>query len=664
MKITKALCFIFLLIMGPVLWAQNNEVLMPYLKGDKFGFANVDAKVIIEPKYDYVRLFENGFSSVKLDDKWGVIDETGKVIIPLVYKKIVYFNSDGLTTVNSFGRTGVLNLQGEWLVPQEYYWGEIKSNYIQVGNSLGQAALLNLKGKTIIDFEYDRFELGESSDFNPNFIIIKQDKKYGLIQLNKKKHKVMIEPQYERLKILSDGFYLAKKEEKYGVINFENEIILPFIHDDINRKDEGYLISEEKIEFEVQIKTLELDHNEFYSSRRWSDIEEEFDYENQIVYYIMTQKEQDELKDDGFDITQKEHIETQYGLYDLSGKELIPPQFQRINIRKNNIIHSENNYGAGRLYNSRGKAITQHQFTYADDIKEGLILVKLKLDEDSIKILREIMDEEEGSFRRSDMYKYGFVDSTGNIIIPIIYEGAYEFNEGIAPVLFNDKWGLIDKNNEQITEFEYDQIYYAGDNRFSYKRGNLWGLLDLNGREVIPAKYYGANTSYHDYKDYGGESPFIFKNGKAKTSKTIPGFNGDRTTLIDTNGVQLFLYKYRDVEELKGGFFKVMLGYKSGGNAKFGLIDKKGKEIISVQQSGIWWSNAEKVFVVSPNAYKNERVYYDSTWQEVDAPYNFIEREGLRDYKLLSNGYYSARGWSHTVYFTPAGIPLFEDLLK
>jgi len=62
---------------------QQNQELIPYRKGDKWGFCTPDKKTVITPKYDGAWTFSEGFARVKLNGKWGFIDKTVKVIVPL-----------------------------------------------------------------------------------------------------------------------------------------------------------------------------------------------------------------------------------------------------------------------------------------------------------------------------------------------------------------------------------------------------------------------------------------------------------------------------------------------------------------------------------------------------------------------------------------------------
>lgn len=61
--------------------------LYSYKKDGKWGFADNNDKVIVEPKYDLVtEMNKYGFAGIKLNNKWGVINDEGKVIVEPMYK--------------------------------------------------------------------------------------------------------------------------------------------------------------------------------------------------------------------------------------------------------------------------------------------------------------------------------------------------------------------------------------------------------------------------------------------------------------------------------------------------------------------------------------------------------------------------------------------------
>ena len=56
--------------------------------------------------------------------------------------------------------------------------------------------------------------------------------------------------------------------------------------------------------------------------------------------------------------------------------------------------------------------------------------------------------------------KWGFVDSTGNVVIEPKYDEAKSFHNGYAAVKENGVWGFINKNGEMIIEPQFEDAYY------------------------------------------------------------------------------------------------------------------------------------------------------------------------------------------------------------
>jgi hypothetical protein len=56
-------------------------------------------------------------------------------------------------------------------------------------------------------------------------------------------------------------------------------------------------------------------------------------------------------------------------------------------------------------------------------------------------------------------WKWGFLDTENTEAIPMIYDWANSFTEGLAAVKLDEKYGFIDKNGQEAIPFKYDYIY-------------------------------------------------------------------------------------------------------------------------------------------------------------------------------------------------------------
>ena len=59
-------------------------------KNNKVGLTDFEENVIVPAEYDKIDIFHAEFNLVKKDGKYGVISNSNKIIIELIYDKIIY----------------------------------------------------------------------------------------------------------------------------------------------------------------------------------------------------------------------------------------------------------------------------------------------------------------------------------------------------------------------------------------------------------------------------------------------------------------------------------------------------------------------------------------------------------------------------------------------
>jgi hypothetical protein len=98
--------------------------------------------------------------------------------------------------------------------------------------------------------------------------------------------------------------------------------------------------------------------------------------------------------------------------------------------------------------------------------------------------------------------KFGFIDKTGCEIIPLQYDWAYDFHDGLACVRKQHFYGFIDKTGLEMLNLSEHGIVFSSS--FSNglavalcEPGGKRGYIDKTGELVIPCKYDEA----HDFHD-------------------------------------------------------------------------------------------------------------------------------------------------------------------
>ena len=186
-------------------------------------------KLLLRGKYDNVWDYKEGLIAASKDDKYGFFDSTGKIIIPCIYAGPSSF-SEGVADVKKDGKYGFIDKTGKELFPfRKYdYVGGFKDGLsafriIKGGKEL--YGFLDKAGNEIIPAVYNDLQI---SWFKNGYAIVKKNGKYGTIN---KQNIVVIPFEYEKINDFNNGITTAKKAGKWGVIDTANKELVSFTMD-------------------------------------------------------------------------------------------------------------------------------------------------------------------------------------------------------------------------------------------------------------------------------------------------------------------------------------------------------------------------------------------------------------------------------------------------
>lgn len=98
----------------PVIGSNGGQVWFAYKVNGKWGYADTNGKVRIEPQFNGAKSFSNGFAAVSDGQTWDFINEAGEVVMDLGLANVGYFNSQGLCLVKF--------TDGFWKSIRMYFW--------------------------------------------------------------------------------------------------------------------------------------------------------------------------------------------------------------------------------------------------------------------------------------------------------------------------------------------------------------------------------------------------------------------------------------------------------------------------------------------------------------------------------------------------------------
>jgi hypothetical protein len=109
-----------------------------------------------------------------------------------------------------------------------------------------------------------------------------------------------------------------------------------------------------------------------------------------------------------------------------------------------------------------GKIVVQPEFPEAEDFTEGLARVSTQ----------------------SSTY-YGFINKSGEISIPPKYKDANPFSEGLASIKIGEKWGFINQRGQLVIPLKFDKAYNFECGIASVEINNKQGFINKKGNFIF-----------------------------------------------------------------------------------------------------------------------------------------------------------------------------------
>ena len=130
------------------IWTFSDGLARVVLNG-KYGFIDKTGRVVIPLKYDWVGDFFKGVAKVNLNRNFGYIDKTGKEVIPCIFDGAIYDDNNKMFYASCQGKYGCLNQLGDIIVPCIYdavpFFEDGKIKIINDGTS----TIYNLEGEIV-----------------------------------------------------------------------------------------------------------------------------------------------------------------------------------------------------------------------------------------------------------------------------------------------------------------------------------------------------------------------------------------------------------------------------------------------------------------------------------------------------------------------------------
>jgi hypothetical protein len=162
-----------------------------------------------------------GLRGIKKDGKYGFVDDRGKLRVANRYDSIYDFH-EGLAPIKLIGKWGFINPQDKIVVQPNYESVTHFANGLSIVKRNGKYGLIDKNGNAKLALRYDAIRLL----VNQKFLLVLNNLK-GIAN---EKGGVDIEPRFDSLEDLNNGFLIAGRSGKLGLITTEGLDRIPMVY--------------------------------------------------------------------------------------------------------------------------------------------------------------------------------------------------------------------------------------------------------------------------------------------------------------------------------------------------------------------------------------------------------------------------------------------------
>jgi hypothetical protein len=434
-----------------VLGQELRENLIPYRKGNKWGYVEKSTKeIIIAPKFDEAKRFINrNLAIIRLDNLWGLIDTNGEVIIPPKYDDISDFKS---TKFHFLGKTNgiyvLIDKEGKEYATNYKSISLLGNNLLEVDNGNG-IGILDEDFSVLLPCNYDN--ISSINNFL-QFIYIQKNGKWGVFDTYSKT--LMIECIY-------DGVYDYSMSTKKAIIPFQKKKLWGYIDLDKSKQNSPKFKYKMAFPYFNAKTSIVMLKNKFYLLSINGSTIGKLGYD-EYVYSINTPH-------NTFILGYKNKKVLNFGVLDSIGNPIIPfvyslikhtyndNLFIVIDTNKKSFLIDYNNRVLSKEYLNIQEFPTQHSDFLITINEKGRGLIYKNGEEILPAIYKHIFIPSENRIPVINLEnKLGYVDYNGNTIIPFMYDNltisSVSFIHGFALVRKNGKYGYVSANGDEFFE--------------------------------------------------------------------------------------------------------------------------------------------------------------------------------------------------------------------
>ncbi|MBV7533071.1 WG repeat-containing protein [Chitinophaga sp. sic0106] len=461
-------------------------------------------KVMTAPPFTSASSF-GSFMVVKQQQKFGAINQAGKMVVPIAYDDIEVYTGKGEP------QTPSASLQKRWVAPEPAYFlakkgtltelfdstgkklltgnyarlrvfGSKQGAFIITQDAKGNSALLRTDGTVIIPSGFEMVVDGYSNSYlysdgsagakQSEYVAIAANKQMGLYHLPE--NKMVLPVKYTRIEWQNEHLLNVREgEDAYAMVDVNNKIVKPLQQYGFYTAVAPDRVIETKYQKDGRVTTMtDLEGTVLYTRKNW-----DFKQNSFSRLLLPPGKEPD-------------HILFTDGLLKLWG------------------IPEENLF-----LNKKGEEVKFKEYDFVSDFYNGLAVAgKMDADRNGTYGIINLKGEIIYPITAADMKQFdsslilvksdtleGLLKKDGSVFLPLKYKRVARMNDlPYFKVTSNKGEGVLDSTGKEVIAPAYQEVYYYKDNKIFrvISEDGKYGLITLDGKVLLPAVYDELTRNY------------------------------------------------------------------------------------------------------------------------------------------------------------------------
>ncbi len=432
----------------------------------------------------------NSYLVVETNDKWGVINSKGDIVIDAKYDDMI-------------------------VIPDPTKAIFICQENVNLENGTYTSYAIDDKSNRLFA-SYDQVEAMQNVDsqgnvfYDTNVLKVQRNGNYGLINFSGKE---LLAPEYTSISPLANvsKSFVTEKDGKKGLVDNSGSIIIDNLYTEIealtDRYEDGYIVKNENNQYGLinynRKQILECKYSEImniygsdmYVVKENGDIEVVGNDGNVKVKNAFSEA----VSIDNSNITIKSN--GNYGVISSTGESILSTEYQYLKFAfdGNYIAEKDNKYG---IINIDGTTKVDFNYSYISYSNQEGFIEAQRSDGETDLLDTTFLVKASGILSEINS-RLGYVKVRNN--------GEYKYynfkleEKDVKDVLssntlflskYNDKYGYVDKNGIVVVDYIYDDATEQNDYGFSaVKKDGKWGAIDSSGKLIVDTQYeFSQNT--------------------------------------------------------------------------------------------------------------------------------------------------------------------------